>query len=295
MNNHFKPKFPRRQSREDLYCENCGLNGHDKGSCRVVDLNALILKKLQEHFDKIGDSGEKTVNKQRSKQEWGRKDYIQQSSHVVQTTVKAPSQKRSWILDSGCSSHMTGDKSEFSKLAKYDGGNVRFGNNERAKIVGKGVVKMARGSVTDVLYVEGLQNSLLSVSQICSKGHEVTFKSDGVDIRRVSDGKIIAGGVRTSGDLYTLSNDVDGSCFVSQDEEHWLWNKRMGHIGFYNLAKISSKEGVHDMTRIKVPDNPMCEACQKGKQSRATHPEKEYHSTGGILDLLHMDLCGPMR
>nr|GEW15186.1 zf-CCHC domain-containing protein/UBN2 domain-containing protein [Tanacetum cinerariifolium] len=43
-----------------------------------------------------------------------------------------------WIKDSGCSKHMTGNKSLFSTYKVYDRGNVVFGSNLKGKIIGKG-------------------------------------------------------------------------------------------------------------------------------------------------------------
>lgn len=33
--------------------------------------------------------------------------------------------------DSGCSNHMTGDKSKCIMLEKYDGGSIRFGDDQK--------------------------------------------------------------------------------------------------------------------------------------------------------------------
>ena len=46
----------------------------------------------------------------------------------------------SWYLDSGCSKHMTGDKSKFLSLEAYDGGTVTFGDNMKGEIIAKGKV-----------------------------------------------------------------------------------------------------------------------------------------------------------
>ncbi|GKB20583.1 zf-CCHC domain-containing protein, partial [Tanacetum coccineum] len=42
-----------------------------------------------------------------------------------------------WIKDSGCSKHMTDNKSLFATYKAYDGGNVVFGSNLKGKIIGK--------------------------------------------------------------------------------------------------------------------------------------------------------------
>jgi hypothetical protein len=47
-------------------------------------------------------------------------------------------QEDKWFLDSGCSRHMTGDKNKFTSLTLKDGGNVKFGDNSKGKIIGIG-------------------------------------------------------------------------------------------------------------------------------------------------------------
>ena len=42
-----------------------------------------------------------------------------------------------WIIDSEFSHHMIGDKTKFENLEYYDGGSVKFGNNEPCCIKGK--------------------------------------------------------------------------------------------------------------------------------------------------------------
>lgn len=50
-----------------------------------------------------------------------------------------------WYLDSGCSRHMTSDKSMFVSLEKYNGGVVTFSD----------------GNTSKVLYVDGLKANLV--------------------------------------------------------------------------------------------------------------------------------------
>ena len=45
-----------------------------------------------------------------------------------------------WYLNSGCSRHMTGDKSMFASQSTNDGVYVTFGDNSKGKIIGIGNV-----------------------------------------------------------------------------------------------------------------------------------------------------------
>ncbi|XP_059668820.1 uncharacterized protein LOC132313900 [Cornus florida] len=61
-------------------------------------------------------------------------------SKLVYTTFKACNSNDGWYIDSGCLRHMTGDSSKFLSLKKFNGGNVVFGDNQKAKIVGIGTI-----------------------------------------------------------------------------------------------------------------------------------------------------------
>ena len=51
---------------------------------------------------------------------------------------------------------------------------------------------------------------------------------------------------------------------MSQVEENWLWHKRLGHLNFNNLARISKHKKVRGLPQITKPAN-ICEECVKGK------------------------------
>ena len=53
------------------------------------------------------------------------------------TTLMTCVNKNEWIIDNGCSHHMTGDKIKFITVTSYDGNSVRFGNDARCLIKGK--------------------------------------------------------------------------------------------------------------------------------------------------------------
>jgi hypothetical protein len=45
---------------------------------------------------------------------------------MLQISLRAKENKKSRYLDSGCSRHMTGEKSMFLTLTMKEGGNVKF-------------------------------------------------------------------------------------------------------------------------------------------------------------------------
>ncbi|XP_059627319.1 uncharacterized protein LOC132270131 [Cornus florida] len=101
-------------------------------------------------------------------------------SLLMYTAFKACNTQDKWYVDSGCSRHMIGDGSKFNSLQQFDGGNVIFGNNQRAKIVGIGTMSNSKEllEIQEVLLVEGLKHNLLSVSQLCDSGKEVCFNKE---------------------------------------------------------------------------------------------------------------------
>ena len=74
-----------------------------------------------------------------------------------------------------------------------------------------------------------------------------------------------------------------------------LWHKRLGHASLTLLNKLVSKDLVVGLPSIKFNDDKVCEACAKGKQVRLSFKSKRCVSTTRPLELLHIDLCGPMR
>ena len=58
------------------------------------------------------------------------------------TLISHVSKNDIWIIDSGYSHHMTREKKKFEHMEYYDGGNVRFGNNEPCCIKGKGFISL---------------------------------------------------------------------------------------------------------------------------------------------------------
>ena len=59
---------------------------------------------------------------------------------MLQVCLKGSEKHKSWYLESGCSRHLTGDRSLFLTLTMKEGGTVGFGGNQTGKIIGSGTI-----------------------------------------------------------------------------------------------------------------------------------------------------------
>lgn len=75
-----------------------------------------------------------------------------------------------WLIDRGCTNHMTKHSHAFNKIDQSNKIPVKMGNREIVKIKGKGTVvvemKKEKYQINDALYVPKLDKNLLSVLQM---------------------------------------------------------------------------------------------------------------------------------
>ena len=84
-----------------------------------------------------------------------------------------------WLVDSGCSRHMTGDKNWFSSLTHASRAeSVTYGDASTSTIVAKGTVKVTDNFMFKDALVENLKYNLLSVSQMIDGDLDVSFKKN---------------------------------------------------------------------------------------------------------------------
>ncbi|KAI3681214.1 hypothetical protein L6452_36000 [Arctium lappa] len=154
-------------------------------------------------------------------------------------------------------------------------------------------------TIKKVSYVEGLRHNLFSIGQFCDKDLEVNFKATTCSVR-TEEGEELLVGTRES-DLYTinLSNvQTDKQvCLLSKAtmQQSWLWHRRLSHLNFRYINNLVRGKLVKGLPELKYEREHLCAACEKGKMKRAPHKPKPEPSTSAPLELLHMDLCGPMR
>jgi hypothetical protein len=127
---------------------------------------------------------------------------------------------------------------------------------------------------------------------MCDQGHKVIFDSQKCEIRREGSWKLVGTFVRTSNNIYVLTEIGNEKCCLGKEDESWLWYKIMGHMHFDNLFKGRKREAVREMPQIIKSTNTLCKHCQQGKQTKTRFKSKEY-STTRPLEIVHTDLVGP--
>ncbi|GJV52006.1 retrovirus-related pol polyprotein from transposon TNT 1-94 [Tanacetum coccineum] len=149
-----------------------------------------------------------------------------------------------FIVDSGCTKHMTGNLSMLCNFVEKYLGTVRFGNDQFSPILGYRDLVQGNITINMVYYVEDLQGN----------------------------------------DLLTAS-----------PTQAWLWHRRLSHLNFDYINLLSKKDVMIGLPKLKYVKDQLCSSCEVSKAKRSSFKTKIFPSLKGRLNLLHMNLCGPMR
>ncbi|GJW67079.1 putative ribonuclease H-like domain-containing protein [Tanacetum coccineum] len=155
------------------------------------------------------------------------------------------------VIDSGCSRHMSGNKSYLSDYKEINGGFVAFGGNPKGgKITGKGKIWSGKLDFKDVYFVKELKFNLFSVSQMCDKKNSVLFTDTecfflSPDFKLLDESQVLLR-VPRKNNMYSfdLKNVVPSgglTCLFAKAtlDESNLWHRRLEHINFKTMNKLA--------------------------------------------------------
>nr|GEX73295.1 hypothetical protein [Tanacetum cinerariifolium] len=204
-----------------------------------------------------------------------------------------------FIVDSGCIKHMTGNLKLLCNFVEKFLGTVCFGNDQFAPILGYGDLVQGNVTINRVYYVEGLNHNLFSVGQFCDASLEVAFRKSTCFVRDLQGNDLLTG--NHGSDLYTISLQESTSstplCLMAKvtPTQAWLWHRRLSHLNFDYINLLSKKDVVIGLPKLKYVKDQLCSSCEFSKAKRSSFKSKAIPSLKGRLNLLHIDLCGPMR
>ncbi|GJT21928.1 retrovirus-related pol polyprotein from transposon TNT 1-94 [Tanacetum coccineum] len=86
-------------------------------------------------------------------------------------------------------------------------------------------------------------------------------------------------------------------CFMAKASltQAWLWHRRLSHLNFDYINLLSKKDIVIGLPKLKYVKDQLCSSCEVSKAKKKSIQDKGCSNLKGRLNLLHMDLCGPMR
>nr|GEV20554.1 hypothetical protein [Tanacetum cinerariifolium] len=153
-----------------------------------------------------------------------------------------------WYLDSRCSKHMIGDRSQLINFVHKFLGTVKFGNDHVVKIMGYGEYKIGNVTISRVYFVEGLGHNLFSVGQFCDSDLEVAFRQHTCFIRNLDSVDLLIGS--RGNNLYTLSlQDMMASspiCLLSKALKTKSKDEALDFIiKFLKMIQVRLKVPVH--------------------------------------------------
>lgn len=84
------------------------------------------------------------------------------------------------------------------------------------------------------------------------------------------------------------------TCLMSKEDEVKLWQQKLGHMNLKDMKRIVSEGAIRGIPELKVEEGKLCGKCQIWKQTKMSHPKLQHQTTSTVLELLHMDLMGPV-
>nr|GEW59318.1 retrovirus-related Pol polyprotein from transposon TNT 1-94 [Tanacetum cinerariifolium] len=178
-------------------------------------------------------------------------------------------------------------------------GTVKFRNDQIALILGYGDLVQGIFTIKRVFYVNGLNHNLFSVGQFYDADLEVAFRKSTCYIRDLNGNDLLTGSRGT--DLYYITLQDTSSpnpiCLMAKatSSQAWLWHRRLSHLNFDTINLLSKNDILIGLPKVKFIKDHICSSCELRKAKRKYFHTKTIPSSKRQLQLLHMDLCGPMR
>nr|GEV45954.1 retrotransposon protein, putative, unclassified [Tanacetum cinerariifolium] len=151
----------------------------------------------------------------------------------------------------------------------------------------------------EVYYVEGLNHNLFSVVQFCDADLEVAFRKSTCFVRDLQGNDLLTG--NRGSDLYTISLQESTSSTPlylmakASPTQAWLWHRRLSHLNFDYINLLSKKDIVIGLPKLKYVKDQLCSSYELSKAKRSSFKSKAVPSSKRRLNLLNMDLYGPVQ
>ncbi|GFW86591.1 copia protein [Trichonephila clavipes] len=234
-----------------------GKNDYQKKSGKVF--NCKTIKNVKQSIKTIGPCY--VCNKYgHLKVNCKEKKSLPKSPSTVNETFNTEFDKGLWVIDTAATSHFCNDKSLFLDLKPITNMKMSLATDDKScPVEGIGILRFRvkyKGSFHEITLTDVLFNPKLRRNLLSSSRLE-----------------------------------SKGAHFVGTKE---IWHQRFCHVNNDYLVKTSKNDSVKGLPRLTDNGKTHCIPCKLAKSKRVS-----FKKTGAVrskrpLELLHMDLCGPM-
>ena len=234
--------------------------------------------KLDVKCNKCGKQGhvERICKNQQQKETSAAIDYCQDEQLFATTCFANKSTSESWLVDSGCTNHMTNNQDLFREFDRTTISKVRIGNGEYIPVKGKRTVAIKSQTglklIYDVLFVPDINQNLLNVGQLVEKGFKVYFEDRNCIIKDVECKEVF--NIKMKGKSFALNLLEDEHVVVlQQDSTTMLWHRRLRHF-HHDVVLYMKKNQIAEGLPELEKDLPISATCQYGEQTKLSFPKK---------------------
>lgn len=297
---------PQYRNRNTQKCHHCGRKGHTEDRCwdkhpeQRPDRMKLKTTSPTTRALAADESAKDNADEREQVLCLMTVGQVSNSNPISSTKVQRSCKNLTWFIDSGASSHMTGDRDVFTTYEDVEPLSVKIGDNSELKVLGRGDIEVTVGQhgcrqrfiLQNVLHVPTLKYSLLSVGVLIGRGLHVGFDRNGVSVKN-NDREILYGA--KDGKMFSLHTTsqmsaTEFACVASLN----LWHKRLGHA-FPDGTLRMSRHNVVEGLQVSSKQMSTCDACTMGKLTRTDIPKTSTSRHYDTLDVVYTDVCGPMR
>ena len=127
---------------------------------------------------------------------------------VMPSKYESNGEDNMWYLDNGACNHMTGDCRYFKWIDKEITGKVKFGDDSRIDIKGKGSIEFVdkngeTRTMCDVYYIPDLRSNIISLGQATEAGCDIRLKGECLTMHDQA-GKLLVKATRSRNRLYKV-------------------------------------------------------------------------------------------
>ncbi|WJX12170.1 hypothetical protein P8452_02697 [Trifolium repens] len=244
----------KKKDKSKIQCYNCDKYGHYANECKNPKK-----KKGQDNEEEAKVAHDSS----------GSED---ETSFMV-TIADEAADSMVWYFDSGCSNHMTGNRSILTDFDECLNTKIRLANSDSIKAEGMGNVVIQRSNgkkavIEKVLYVPGMKCNLMSIGQLISKGFKIVIEDETLQLFD-SKKRLIFKTAQSKNRIYkTQIKAIEATCLSATAEEK-------------------------DRLPSVITPVDTCTTCLLGKHHRSSFKSHLPMRSSDVLNVVHSDICGP--